>query len=207
MDQYKKDFADPALGAIVDQHQAIANAVGARGTPAFFVNGKNLSGAQPVDAFKKLIDEEIAAAGTNKGDTWLKDRLKINNADLHGYVYEGKAAPKVAPQKPPVDKTVYKVTVDPAVDAVKGAPNALVTMVLFSEFQCPFCKKVEPTLEQLMKDYDGKIRLVFKHNPLPFHKDAMPASNAALCAKDQGKFWEYEAKLWENQQSLDAASL
>jgi protein-disulfide isomerase len=207
VDQFKKDFADPAIATLVDQHQAVANAVGARGTPAFFINGKNLSGAQPVDAFKAIIDEEIKAAGANKGDQWLKDRLKVNNDQLFGFVYEGKTAPKVEPQKPPVDKTVYKVTVDPAVDAVKGAPNALVTMVLFSEFQCPFCKKVEPTLEQLMKDYDGKIRLVFKHNPLPFHKDAMPASMAALCAKEQGKFWEYEAKLWENQQSLDGASL
>jgi len=207
VEQFKKDYADPTLAAIVDQHQSIANAVGATGTPAFFINGKNLRGAQPVEEFKKLVDEEVAAAGANKGEAYIKDRLKTNNAALHGFVYEGKPAPKVTPPKPQVDKTVYKVDVNPAVDAVKGDANALVTMVIFSEFQCPFCNKVLPTLNQLMTDYAGKVRMVFKHSPLPFHKDAVPASNAALCAKEQGKFWEMHDKLFENQKALDAASL
>jgi len=207
VEQFKKDAADPSTAAVIDQHQAIANAVGATGTPAFFINGKNLRGAQPVEEFKKLIDEEVTAAGANKGDQYMKDRLKANNDALYGYVYEGKPAPKVEPPKPQVDKTIYKVSVDPAVDAIRGEPNALITMVVFSEFQCPFCKKVEPTLSQLLTDYAGKIRTVFKHSPLPFHNNALPASNAALCAKEQGKFWEMHDKLFENQQSLDAPSL
>jgi len=207
VEQFKKDIADPALTAVVAQHQSIANAVGATGTPAFFINGKNLRGAQPVEEFKKLIDEEVTAAGANKGEAYVKERLKTNNAVLHGFVYEGKPAPKVEAPKPQVDKTVYKVTVDPAVDAIKGEPNALITAVVFSEFQCPFCKKIEPTLKQLATDYAGKIRFVFKHSPLPFHKDAVPASNASLCAKEQGKFWEMHDKLFENQQALDAPSL
>jgi len=207
VEQFKKDVGDPTLGAIVAQHQAIANAVGATGTPAFFINGKNLRGAQPVEEFKKLIDEEVTAAAANKGEGYVKERLKTNNAALYSFVYEGKAAPKVEAPKPQVDKTVYKVSVDPAVDAIKGEPNALVTAVVFSEFQCPFCKKIEPTLQQLATDYAGKIRFVFKHSPLPFHKDAMPASNASLCAKEQGKFWEMHDKLFENQQALDAPSL
>lgn len=207
MERFKKDVADPETGKTVDRHQAIATAVGATGTPAFFVNGKSLRGAQPVAEFKKVIDEEIAAAADKKGDGWVKERLKTNNATLFGFIYDGKTPPPVAPQKPPVDKTVYKVTVDPALDAIKGEANALVTMVVFSEFQCPFCKKMEPIFKQLMTDYAGKVRVVFKHTPLPFHKDAMPASMAALCAKDQGKFWEMHDLLWENQQSLDGPSL
>jgi len=207
MDTFKKDVADPALTSIVEQHQAIATAVGATGTPAFFVNGKSLRGAQPTPEFKKIIDEEIAAAGDKKGDEWLRSRLKVNNAALHGFIYGGQKAPTVQPQRPPVDKTIYKVSVDPALDAIKGELNAPVTLVIFSEFQCPFCKKIEPTIKQLMADYPGKLRIVFKHSPLSFHKEALPASMAALCAKDQGKFWEMHDKLWDNQQSLDAASL
>lgn len=210
MDQFKKDVADPAISAIVDRHQAIATAVGATGTPAFFINGKPLRGAVPPAEFKKLIDEELAEsakAENQKGPEWVKARTQKNNELLFGFMYGGKTPPPVAPPKPPVDKTVYKVAVDPALDAIKGEPNALVTLVVFSEFQCPFCKKMEPILDQLMTDYPGKLRIVFKHNPLPFHKDALPASMAALCAKDQGKFWEMHDILWENQQSLDAESL
>lgn len=210
MEQFKKDVADPAVTGIVDRHQAIATAVGANGTPTFFVNGKPLRGAVPAAEFKKLIDEELAEAAKaeiQKGPEWVKTRTQANNELLFGFMYGGKTPPPVAPPRPPVDKTVYRVAVDPALDAIKGEPNALVTLVVFSEFQCPFCKKMEPILKQLMADYPGKVRVVFKHNPLVFHKDALPASMAALCAKDQGKFWEMHDLLWENQQSLDAASL
>lgn len=210
MDQFKKDVADPAISATVDRHQAIATAVGATGTPAFFINGKALRGAVPPEAFKKIIDEELAESAKEnnaKGPEWVKARTQKNNELLFGFIYGGKTPPPVAPPRPPVDKTVYKVAVDPAMDAIKGEPNALVTLVVFSEFQCPFCKKMEPILAQLMTDFPGKLRIVFKHNPLPFHKDALPASMAALCAKDQGKFWEMHDLLWDNQQSLDAESL
>jgi len=205
--RFKADMADKALGDTVDQHQNIAGAVGATGTPAFFINGTNLKGAQPVAQFKQVIDAEIAEADKagKKGEAWLQERLKQTNAALHGFVYEGKVAPKNVKPPPPPDKTIYKVEIDPAVDAWKGEANALVTMVVFSEFQCPFCKKVEPALQQLAKDYAGKIRVVFKHNPLPFHKDAVPASNAAICAQEQGKFWEMHDKLFENQQALQPA--
>jgi len=204
VEQFKKDFADPNVGATIDAHSNIGTAVGASGTPAFFINGQNLRGAQPIEKFKEVIDAEIAEADKAgaKGDQWIQDRLKANNADLFGYVYGGKVAAAQQKQAPPVDKTVYKVDINPAVDAIKGEANAPITMVVFSEFQCPFCKKVEPTLQQLEKDYAGKMRVVFKHNPLPFHKDAIPASYAALCAQEQGKFWEMHDKLFENQQAL-----
>lgn len=210
VEQFKKDMADPATKAFVEKNQAIAMAVGATGTPAFFINGKSLRGAQPFDQFKAVIDEEIKAsddAGKNGAD-WLKTRTQANNAALYDYVYTGKTPEKQAPPPPRVDRTVYKVDVDPDKDAIRGNKDgALVTLVEFSEFQCPFCAKVKPTLDQIMTEYGDKVRLVFKHNPLPFHNNAMPASNAALCAQEQGKFWEMYNKLFENQRALDAADL
>src|SRR5262245_19476513 len=61
----------------------------------------------------------------------------------------------------------------------KGPATALVTIVEFSEFECPFCSRVGPTLKKLQDEFGDKVRIVFKHNPLPFHKNAMPAAQAA----------------------------
>ncbi len=208
VEKYKADIASPELAKEVDRHQAIANAVGATGTPAFFITGKNIKGAQPYEKFKEIIDAELAEANKagKKGDEWLKERLKVNNTPLHDYVYGGKEPPPNVPKKAPVDKTVYKVDVN-AEDAIQGPAEALVTMVVFSEYECPFCSKVEPTLSKLMTDYNGKVRRVFKHSPLPFHQNARGASNAAMCAQDQGKFWEYGEKLFANQKALKAEDL
>ena len=84
----------------------------------------------------------------------------------------------------------------------RGPDNAAVTIVEFSDFQCPFCGRVYPTVEKLMKDYDGKVRLVFRHFPLSFHANAEKAAEAAACAQDQGKFWQMHDKMFSNQQKL-----
>jgi protein-disulfide isomerase len=79
-------------------------------------------------------------------------------------------------------------------------------MIIFSDFQCPFCSRVEPTLKQISDKYGSKIRFVWKNYPLPFHQNAMPAAEAAMAADAQGKFWEMHDKLFANQQSLDRAT-
>jgi len=89
----------------------------------------------------------------------------------------------------------------------RGPDNAAVTIVEFSDFQCPFCGRVFPTVEKLMKDYDGKVRLVFRHFPLSFHPNAEKAAEAAACAQDQGKFWQMHDKMFSNQQKLAVEDL
>ena len=210
MAKFKTALDDKKIGEFVDHNRAVSNALGATGTPAFFINGKVLKGAQPFERFKAVIDEEITAAADKKGDAWIRERTKVNNADLAGYLWENKKPAPVAQQKPkprPVDRTVYKVDVDNKKDGIKGNINAQVTLAIFSEFQCPFCKRVKPAFDQIEKEYGDKVRVVFKHNPLPFHKDAFPASEASLCANDQGKFWEMHDKLFENQRALTRPDL
>jgi protein-disulfide isomerase len=80
-------------------------------------------------------------------------------------------------------------------------------VVLFSDFQCPFCGRVEPSITELEKNYPGKVRVFWKNFPLSFHNNAKPAAEAAMAANEQGKFWEMHDKLFANQQNLDAASL
>ncbi len=84
-------------------------------------------------------------------------------------------------------------------DHIKGNPNAKITLVEFSDFECPFCAKHYPTLNKILADYNGKVRLVYKHFPLSFHANSQKASEASECASEQGKFWEYHDKLFENQ--------
>jgi protein-disulfide isomerase len=89
----------------------------------------------------------------------------------------------------------------------RGPTNAPVTIVEFSDFQCPYCGREYPVIERLMKEYDGKLRLVFRHYPLDFHPFAQKAAEAGACAQDQGKFWELHDKMFTNQNKLAVADL
>ncbi|MBD3388409.1 MAG: thioredoxin domain-containing protein [Candidatus Altiarchaeales archaeon] len=95
-------------------------------------------------------------------------------------------------------------------DPVLGDPGAPVTIIAFSEFECPFCGRfAQDTLSKLKEEYidTGKARLVFRDFPLSKHDHAMKAAEAAECADDQGMFWEYHDLLFQNQQELGVNSL
>ena len=90
---------------------------------------------------------------------------------------------------------------------VFGPKDAPVTIVEFSDFQCPYCAKLDPVLKQVLAKYPKEVKLVFKFFPLPFHKLAMPASKAALAAGKQQKFWEYHDELMKNYNQLSEQKL
>ncbi|MGC3997122.1 MAG: thioredoxin domain-containing protein [Anaeromyxobacter sp.] len=77
-----------------------------------------------------------------------------------------------------------------------GPSGAKVTIVEFSDFQCPYCARAEPVVKQVLQEYKDKVRLVYRDFPLPMHSLAQKASEAAYCAEDQGKYWEMHAKLF-----------
>jgi protein-disulfide isomerase len=83
-----------------------------------------------------------------------------------------------------------------------GPATAPVTIVEFSDFQCPFCSRLTPTLDQVKKKYGDKVRIVFRQFPLPMHQNAEKAAEAALCANDQGKFWQLHDAMFGNQAAL-----
>jgi protein-disulfide isomerase len=89
----------------------------------------------------------------------------------------------------------------------RGPDQAKVTIVEFSDFQCPYCGREFGVIEKLMKDYDGKVRLVFRNFPLEIHPFAAKAAEAADCAADQGKFWQIHDKMFTNQEKLSVDDL
>ncbi|MBM3229114.1 DsbA family protein [Candidatus Parvarchaeota archaeon] len=91
---------------------------------------------------------------------------------------------------------------------VKGVQNAKIKIVEYSDFECTFCSRALPAVSQVLDQYKGKIGLYYKQFPLTqIHPNAQKAAEASECASDQGKFWEYHDKLFENQNALGIASL
>ena len=89
-----------------------------------------------------------------------------------------------------------------------GPMDAPITIVEFSDYQCPFCQRAEPTVKQVLQQYEGKVRFVYKHFPLEsIHPNARPASEAASCAEDQGRFWDYHELVFNAANGLEPAAL
>ena len=137
--------------------------------------------------------------GKHEGDEEVAD------VDIAG---DGQALGANAPG-PEDDVERYRVPVT-ADQPSKGPADALVTMVIVSEFQCPFCDRVRPTVERIEPEYGENLGIVWRNNPLPFHQNAGPAANLALEAFEQGgadKFWQMHDILFENQRALERADL
>ncbi|MCB1652998.1 MAG: thioredoxin domain-containing protein, partial [Pseudomonadales bacterium] len=169
---FESDLNDDQLKKFVEKDDAMAVRLGARGTPTFFINGYRVVGAQPLSRFKQIIRDILKG----KAPAERRPRPRFDN-NKRQRIAEG-----IAP--------------------TWGSRQAKVTIAIFSDFQCPFCARAARTVDQIKKAYPGKVRFVFKHLPLPFHKQAKPAAIAAMAAHRQGKFWEYHDQLFANYRSL-----
>ena len=113
-----------------------------------------------------------------------------------------------APERKRPEPVEVVVSIDD--DPIKGDPKAPVTIIEFSDYQCPYCKRnYDNVLGQIDEEYisKGKVRLVFRDYPLAFHKKAVPAAIAANCAGEQGKYWEAHDFLFENPDKLDTTAI
>jgi protein-disulfide isomerase len=124
---------------------------------------------------------------------WLTKQKQYQQRQIVYQELQKKYPVEVLLTKPEAPKV--NVTYGPE-DPVMGPANAPVTVIEFTDFQCPYCRRSQSTLIQVEEAYKGKIKMVAKQYPLPFHPRAKPAAEAALCAKEQGKYWEYRDKLF-----------
>ncbi|MBP9825371.1 MAG: DsbA family protein, partial [Thermoanaerobaculia bacterium] len=103
---------------------------------------------------------------------------------------------------------VARVQVAEAGSPAKGGPvGSPITIIEFSDFQCPFCSRINPSIDQAKQVYGDKVRFVFRQFPLNIHPQAPKAGEASLCANEQGKFWEMHDALFADQQKLSVPDL
>lgn len=199
--KFDEDYASTQTAELLERDQKLAKMLGVRGTPHFFVNGKRINGAQPLAVFESAIDEELELSKT------LMKKEKLTGTQVHerrfAQNYESPESVAAQEAKP----KVHLIPIDKD-DPVKGErDDYLVTVVMFSDFQCPFCKRAADTMKDVEKTYEGKpVRFVFKHLPLTFHKQALPAAKAAAAAHQQGKFWAMHDELFANQSDMKEAN-
>ncbi|MBU0531060.1 MAG: thioredoxin domain-containing protein [Candidatus Uhrbacteria bacterium] len=128
--------------------------------------------------------------------------LGMSDGKLPAVAGENDEVPAVVADdaQPAAGTNVPAVTED---DHVRGdLETAKVVLVEYSDFQCPYCSRHTPTMDQIFEEYDGEVAWVFRHFPLSFHPNALPAAVASECAAEQGKFWEFHDELFANQDDL-----
>jgi protein-disulfide isomerase len=185
--RFTKDIDAGAYQAAITRDTQEVAGIGATGTPATFVNGRFVSGAKSFEIFQGMIDEELAWAKAGNRPTFTKGtnvRQATASATAQG----------------PDPSKVYDLPAGSSPS--RGPSDAPVTILHYTDFQCPVCKVVAPTIDQLADAYPKQVRIVYKMHPLNIHSQAKIAAEAALAANAQGKFAAMHDKLFERQSSL-----
>jgi protein-disulfide isomerase len=182
----RKAALDPAVNEKLRADQKLVRALAVRGTPTFFINGAELSGAHSLEDFRVFIDRELEAAeklvasGTAPKLVYAT-RVGVNTAEESRRQASEPAQPREG-ELPPTDSLVR---VPIAGTPQRGPRDALVTIVEFSDYECPYSRQVQDTLDKLFELHPGKLRLSRRENPLPFHRRARAAAEFALEARAQ----------------------
>jgi FKBP-type peptidyl-prolyl cis-trans isomerase len=180
-------LADGSIRQRIEDSGELGEDVQARGVPHFFINGLRLTGAQPFEKFRERIDSELEKAKALQA-------TGVKPAKLYEELTKiGKGPPAPERKQAPIPN---------AGRPSRGPSNAVVVIQEWADFQCPFCSRVQPTLQALLNEFPSQVRLVWRHLPLPFHKDAVLAAEAAEEALLQGgntAFWKYHDRLFEVQ--------
>lgn len=168
-----------------------ANPVTAEIIQAVFMSNQQHFEGQTLDQVKDMIAEQLGKEFASVQEHEIRDRL------LQRF-------PFVATIKAP-DLPTYKVD-DPTSPSIGGA-KAKVTVVLFSDFECPYCGRQAKINETLAKHYGDSVRWVYRHYPLDFHKHATKLAVASICAQEQNMFWPFHNRLFDLRSGFDSAGL
>jgi len=217
--RFDADRAGAATEALT-RSEALAERLDVRGTPTFFINGRHVVGAQPIETFRSVIDERLAAAramvasGVRPEDVYARtiaggaERVDEPSDDNGpGCVGDGecKGGDGKGGDAPDIGAAVEQVPTEQAPS--RGSPRAPITIVEFADYQCPFCVRAEATIHAIEQAHPGDVRVVFKNLPLPFHDLARPMAKAAVAADAQGRFWPMHDRLFALTGTVDRPAL
>ncbi len=147
----------------------------------------------------RLLQEQDTLSRTQKELGYRLLKLENEGKELKEAFDDLKAK---IPARPPEEDYSKVYQIDIAHSPVLGKKDAVVTITEFVDFQCPFCARFHPVVLEAQKAFPGKVNVVLKHFPLPFHQAAIPAAKAALAAGEQGKYWEMVDGLLKNNKDL-----
>jgi protein-disulfide isomerase len=181
-------------------NRALEDAAGAEGlTPDEYLT-------QRMEVRGEISDEEIATFYEEHTDQMSGSSLEDTKDRIAQFLMTQRATELVAELRAQAGAVVHLEPTRIEVDATgpsMGPDDAAVTIIEFSDFQCPYCQRVVPTLHQIMEKYPEQVRVVFRHLPLHrIHARAQAAAEASACADDQGKFWDYHDLVFENNRQL-----
>ncbi|MEI7703777.1 MAG: DsbA family protein [Deltaproteobacteria bacterium] len=201
-----------ALDTMIMKRLVEAKAKAAGKSPEEFVQAEVLARIPPItDAEVQQVYDAAKAQGRDLPPVaQVKDTIvryiqqQKAQAAAQGYYDKLKADAKVEILLPAYRPPRQQVE---AKGPSRGPATAPITIVEFSDFECPYCGRAEETVSEVVRVYGDKIRVVYRDLPLPNHTNAPKAAEAAHCAGDQGKYWEMHAKLFANQRALGVPAL
>jgi protein-disulfide isomerase len=185
----------------VEKSEALARTLHVTGTPTFFVNGRMIAGAQPVESFRAIIDEELAhadelvAEGVTQNDLYAKvmDEARKNPARLGG-------------SEPPPEEAFLQAAVGASGLHLMGDRKAAHELLLFTDMECPFCARLDAQLRSFVQAHPD-VKVVVRQRPLPMHPNARTWAKAAIAADAQGKVSAFMEKAFAERADRSVEAL
>jgi protein-disulfide isomerase len=204
------------------EHQLRSQALDALVTQALLEREAQARGVTPEALHKAEVEDKVVVSDADAKSYYDANKARFGataEADALRQIRAGLAQQRQTERRAAFSRELrkkyevkvllepYRVPVEVGGAPVRGNPKAPVTVVEFSDFQCPYCVRARPTVNRVRETYGDKVRWVFRHFPLDFHAQAEKAGEGAACAGEQGKFWEMHDLLWANTAKLQVADL
>jgi protein-disulfide isomerase len=210
MERFEVDRKSKELIGRIAEQKSLAQELGARGTPGFFINGRIIKGAQPLDVFEKEVRFALLDAQRLR-----RQAPYLSSTEIYQRLVQRGITKAVAPKTPKKKARPKRPEVQPQRVLIQPGPSGRgawppkVVIVAYSDYQCPFCRRGEEVMLKVLKRFPKDVYYLHRHNPLSFHPMAKTAAQAVEAAALQGKFWAMHGALFghHNLRTLSEATI